>query len=843
MTPERWRQITALFHVALANHATARSAFLDEACAGDPTLRSEVDALLSGHDGAGAFGETRVGVAGESAASGTTLGTYRIDALLGRGGMGTVFLAFDTRLHRRVALKVMSEPSLSPSRLLREARNAAGLNHPNVCAIHEVGNAGAVAFIAMEHVDGRSLRDRLDEGALSVEETLRYGLQAAQALEHAHEHGVVHCDFKAANVIVSPSGQLKIVDFGLARRSDELMAGVTATASSVAPGRAAGTPCAMAPEQVRGDPADPRSDIWALGVLLYEMVTGATPFKGATAAELFSSILRDAPARLPGAVPAALSAVIERCLEKVPERRFQHAREVGAALHAIQADAVTPWLALRYRLIRRPWMSAAVSSVAVVAVLLGINVGGMRDRVTGHAPPTVPIRLAVLPLEDLSGHPGQEYFAAGIHESLITDLARIGNVRVTARSSSLRYRGTQKSVSEIAKELNVDAVLTGSVAWSGDRVRITAQLIDAATERYLWANRYDRALHEVLSLQNEIITAIAREVRLQLTPEEQGRLSRARPVNPDAYEAYLRGVFFVNQLTPEGTERGMALLHEAVEKDPSNPLPYAHLAIGYSTLGHGPSPPPDAFTHARAAARKALELDDTVAQAHEVLAELTMYADDRTWDWPMAEQGLQRAIALNPTLAQAYAHYGWYLILFDRWDEGFDSMKRAQEVDPLTPLWPAWQASLYWWSGRHDEAIREAQKSLALNPRFPVALSVLGRAYSAKAMHKEAIAAQEKAVALNPAYGWSLAHAYALAGRRDDAMRVAAEFRAKQGDTWGLALVYAALGAKEEALKSLEGAFEQHDGNLPWVRNLPAFAALRNDVRFQALLRRMHLPS
>ena len=466
---------------------------------------------------------------------------------------------------------------------------------------------------------------------------------------------------------------------------------------------------------------------------------------------------------------------------------------------------------------------------------MGANAGSLRDRLLGNAVEAAPLKLAVLPLEDLSGDPDQAFFAAGMHDTLITDLARIRALRVTARASALRYRDTRKSVREIARELKADAVLTGSVARSGDRVRVTAQLIDAATENLLWTDRYDRAVREVLSLQNEIVAAIAREVRLQLTPDEQARLTRARPVNPEAHEAYLRGMFFVNQGTPDGIKKGLALLHEAVAKDPAHPQPYAHLAAGYSTLGHRPSPPPDAFTRARAAALNALQLDESVADAHAVLGELILYGE-RSWDWPAAERSFERAVELNPALPRAHAHYAWHLALFDRWDEALASMRRAEEVDPLTPLWPAWRSWLLNAAGRFDEGVRAAEQSLELNPNFRVGHGVLGMAYTGKAMYKEAVAAFEKANG-----GFGLGVAYARAGRSDDARRLAVELeRAK--DPIGAASIYAVLGDRDLAFRLLETAYEERDSNIPWMQANPALRTLGDDPRFVDLLRRMNLP-
>jgi serine/threonine protein kinase/TolB-like protein/Flp pilus assembly protein TadD len=856
MDADRSRRISHLYHEARGRADEERRAFLDSACADDVSLRHELDSLLSVDAQADTFlsapaADASADLHGATAKAGghiepgTTLGSYRIERLLGRGGMGTVFLAYDTRLHRQVALKVIdrhSDDATSSARLLREARNVAGLSHPHICTIYEVADIAGTAFIAMEYVGGRSLRDRIDAGALPMAEAVRLGIQAAEALAYAHDHGVVHRDFKAANAILMEDGRLKIVDFGLARRSDAMMDNATTMASLVLAGAAAGTPYAMAPEQVRGEAADARTDIWALGVLLYEMLTGARPFAGTTVPGLFASILIKAPAPLPGTVPIAMRAVVERCLEKEPARRYPHADDVRAALEEIQAGTAAPWVAWRYRLEHRPRLALAAGLLCIAGILVGLNVGGIRERVLGTAVEAAPLRLAVLPLENLSGEADQAYLAAGMHDSLITDLAKIKALRVTARASALRYSGTKTPIADVARELNVDVVLTGSIARAGDRVRVTAQLIDGVTEDHLWTNRYDRALREVLSLQSDIVVAIAREVHLQLTPEERAQLDRVRPVDPEAYDAYLRGTFFLDQGTPEGINRGLALLNQAVAKDPSHPLPYAHLAAGYATVGHGLSPPPDAFERARAAAVKALELDDSVALAHAVLAELTMYAD-RSWDWPAAERAFQRAIDLNPALARAHGHYAWYLRLFDRSEEALASITRAVEVDPLAPSIQSWEAWLYWWSDRHDEAIREGEKALELNPSLPNGLWGLGTAYSSKGMHEQAIAMYQKSAARNPRMTGKLGIAYASAGRRDDALRIADDLRKDRANALDLALLYAELGAREEALQWIEVMYDIRDSNLPWIRNWPTFRFLHGDPRFTRLLRQMNLPS
>jgi serine/threonine-protein kinase len=822
MDAERWHEISRLFHEALDRRGDARGIFLDNACRGDKALRAEVESLLVNEATADAFLRARpiamTGAQSHPAVSetrdrpraGGTLGSYRIERQLGRGGMGTVFLAYDTRLHRRVALKVIEVPADSEAsgrRLLCEARNAAALNHPNICTIHEVGRADGTTFIAMEYVEGRSLRERLDEGGLSQANVLSYGIQAADALAHAHDHAVVHRDFKAANAVVTEEGRLKIVDFGLATRGDVMIAGATL----VPAGAAAGTPYTMAPEQVRVESIDSRTDIWALGVLLYEMASGTKPFVAPTISELFSLILRDPPAPLSETLQIELRTIIERCLDKERERRYQHAGEVRELLEAIQAGAAPARPVARSRLGRR---------------------------------------LAVLPIRNLSGDPEQEYFADGIHEALITDLAQIAALRVIARPSVMRYQQSDTSLREIARDLKVDMVLTGSVSRQGDRARVTAQLLDAATDEHLWAGRYERGLRDVLSLPTDIVTAVAREIQLEVTPLERARLGRARPVNPQAYEAYLKAKFELNKFTGEGFEKALALFHEAIAIDPAEPLAYAGLARGYTLMEiFSAAPSPDDVRRAKAAALKAVELDDTLAEAHTALA---FFKIGKEWDYAGAEQSFRRALDLNPNLPEAHMHYGQYLAVFGSPAEAIAEMKRGIEVDPLSPLYIAWLGGLYWELGRLEEAIAEAQKAMDLQPDFPVALFVLGITRADQGQFQEAIAAHEKALAKYPGgiFSWVLARTYALAGRLADARGILAglESGAVLGAArhpWFIAAAYVAVGDHDEAMVWLEKAYDARIGflvNLQRDRAAGAtFRPLHTHPRFQALLRRLNL--
>ncbi len=623
---------------------------------------------------------------------GSHLGPYEIVAPLGAGGMGEVWRARDSRLDRDVALKLLPAEAVADetarARLIREARLASKLNHPHICTIHEVGEADGQVYIAMELVEGETLSLRLAEHALSAEEVLRVGHQLADALAHAHEHGVVHRDFKSANVILTPEGRAKVLDFGLAKRlSGEALDEATtlSRATLTEAGSVTGTPAYMAPEQLRGLAADARSDVWALGVVLYEMAAGKRPFQGKTGFELSSAIFSQAPPPLPAAIPAPLEAVIERCLAKEPGERYQRGSEVRAVLEAVQSGrAPSPWPALKQSIRRRPWLVFAAALVATIAALVGLDAFGLRSRLFGGAATSGIDSLAVLPLENLSGDPEQGYLADGMHDALITDLSRLtGLKRVVARGSVMRFRGTTASLRTVAQELKVAALITGAVLKAGDRVRVTAQLINPATEAQVWAQSYERPLRDVLALQNEIVSAITREVKLQLTPQEKARLATARPVNPETYEAYLKGRYFLEKRTPEGFAKGLEVLQHAIDRDPDEPLPYAGLALGIAIIAHGSGSivPVVDFPRAREAALKALELDGNLAEAHLALAAVKLYFD---YDWPGAEREFRRSLELNPNLADAHFHYTAYHVLFGRKEEGLAEVRRSVELDPLS---------------------------------------------------------------------------------------------------------------------------------------------------------------
>jgi TolB-like protein len=784
---------------------------------------------------------------------GTRVGPYEIVAQIGAGGMGEVYRARDTRLGRDVAIKVLpAEFASEPDRLRRfeqEARATASLSHPNILDVHDVGTFEGVPYLVEELLEGESLKERLVGGALAVPEAVRISCEVAKGLSAAHGKGIVHRDLKPANVFLGRDGQVKILDFGLAKLVEGVPLGEADTLTHAPTGatefgRVLGTVAYMAPEQARGLPVNQRADVFAFGVVLYEMVSGERPFRGETATDTVAAILTKEPAALRASVPPGLVEVIGTCLAKEPEERYGSGHDVLAALEGVRSEETAPLrLSLKRAVRRRPWVVGANAVIALVVLALALDVGGLRGRLLGGAAEGRIDSLAVLPLENLSGDPGQEYLAAGMHDALITNLGQlVGLKRVIARGSVLRFKGTSAPPKEIARELNVSGLITGSVLRSGDRVRVTAQLIDPATQAQVWAHSYEASLRDVLSLENDIVAAITGEIKVQLTPQEKARLATARPVNPETYEAYLKAMFHLYKKTPDGYAKGLALLQEAIDKNPTDPLPYAGLALAYPILYHGPGgtvPPKEGFPRARAAALKALELDDNLAQAHLALAAIKTYYD---WDWGGAEREFKRALELNPNLPEAHAHYSWYLHLFGRIDEGLAEAKRAAELDPLTPVFTAWVGWMYANLGENDKAIEWARKALELDPDATDGLYVLECAFEGKKMFEQAIATGKKLAAVNPDWQFGLAESYAAAGRKGEALKLVAEMEREDYPKFGLWLceIQTILGNKEEALRALAGAFEYHHIFLPWAM---LDSPWKSDPRWQEYRRRLNFPA
>ncbi len=800
-----------------------------------------------------------------SLTAGARLGPYEIVAPIGAGGMGEVYRARDTRLGRDVAIKVLPAGfAEDPERLRRfelEARAVATLNHPNILAIHDVGTHEGLPYIITELLEGESLRERLRGGPLPVRKAVEVAVQIAHGLAAAHGKGIVHRDVKPGNLFVTNDGQVKILDFGIAKvgraGSDADPYGTTLDAApSTDSGAVLGTMGYLAPEQLKGARADARSDIFSFGCVLYEMLAGRSPFLRGTGAETVSAILGEDPAPLAGSgrpVAPALQEIVHRCLEKRPEDRFSSAHDLALALRAFSGSADTP-APVPVGSARRsglagplPWALAAAVLAAVVAALAWRDVGGVRSRLLG-AGPARSVKLAVLPLANLSGDPEQEYLSDGLTQELITQLGRLHpeTLSVIARTSVMRYKKTDKTVDQIGRELGVEYLLEGSARREGSRIRISAELIRAADQAQLWADSFERDLSGVLALETDVARKVAGALALKLLPSELSRVASVRAVNPDAYEAYLKGLHHWYTLTPGDLDAALGYFQLALAKDPDYAL--AHVGVALVWLGRaqmGIASPAEATPRGKAAIASALQLDDTLPEAHFTLAAIRAWVD---WDWPGAEAEFRRTIELNPSYPDALAYYSHLLMTLGRPDEAMRQARRALEVDPLNPLFHSLYAVDFMFVRKWDEAIAQARTAAATAPTDPVAHAALWYAFSSKGMRREAAAEARIALkltyddaAVDTALGAGIAESgYAGAVRRA-ADALALRFRASYANPTDVASLYLDAGETDRAMDWLEKGFEVHDQNMPYL-GMGYYDRIRAHPRFQALLRKMNLP-
>ena len=744
---------------------------------------------------------------------GARLGPYEIQHLIGVGGMGQVYKARDTRLGRTIAIKVLTAAAATRanalSRFEREARAVSSLNHPHICTLHDIGHQDGLTFLVLEYLEGKSLAERLIDGPLAIDDVLRYASEIASALGEAHRHGIVHRDLKPGNIALTKNGA-KLLDFGIAKLFEDREASTAAATNACVTniGEIVGTPEYMAPEQLAGRPADARTDIFAFGVLVYEMLAGRRPFAGHSQAAAIAAVMERQPPPLSSVrrgIPPALESLVDGCLHKDPTFRFRSADALLAAL----ADVAT---------------APGPSRSAMKAV-------------------------AVLPLENLSRDPEQEYFADGMTDALITTLAQIRALRVISRTSVMRYKGAKKALPEIARELNVSCVIEGSVVRSGDRVRIGAQLIDAATDTHLWARNYEADVRDVLALQSEVARSIAQEVQIQLTPQEQARLAGGRRVDPEAYEAFLKGRHHWYRRTPGSLERALEHLQRAIAADPTYTLAHAGLADAYITLGwdlYGLRAPSEMYPRAKEAARRALQLDPNCAEAHAALA---WAATGYDWDWSAAEAAFRRAIELKPQYGALHIWYSHLLMALGRPNGSFEESLRALECDPLGLLLNMHMGWHYLYLRKYQQAIDQLMKALDLDPGFIVTRMFLGEAYEQVGMFADAIAQFQKAVDLSdrrPINLAGLGHAYAVSGNRKEARDVLEELKQRSRNEFvsarAVAEVYLALGDHDEAFAWLHAAFEQRNGWLVHMKVNQRYDVVRADPRYDALVRRLNLP-
>ena len=857
MTPERWQEVKKVLAAALEREPTERAAYLDEVCA-EPLLRREVDSLIAAHEqGASSFME-RPAAESNALKNGTNLGPYEILALLGAGGMGEVYEARDTKLGRSVAIKVLPSAFVDDTerlvRFQREARMLASLNHPNIATIHGLEQAEGVHYLVMELVPGETLAERIRKGPLPLEQALKIASQIAEALEAAHEKGVIHRDLKPANVKVTPEGRVKVLDFGLAKAfvddTRERSSAPTVTALGTEEGRVLGTPAYMSPEQARGEPVDKRADIWAFGCLLYELLTARKAFRGESLPDTIAAVLEREPdwQALPASTPPKIRDLLRRCLQKDQRRRMRDIGDVRVEIEEASASSVMGRAAggTKSMRMRRGGALRLGAVLLLLAALTGIAVWYRKSSSPPLAQESLrPIEsLAVLPLEELSGDPEQDYFAEGMTDELITDLAQIKALRVISRTSVMLYKGVHRPLRDIARELNVDAVVEGTVLRSGTRVRITAQLIYAPTDRHLWAESYEREVSDILVLQREVAKAVVDEIRVNVTPEEHVRLLSAPSVNSEAYEAYLRGRYLWNKRTPDDLKKAIVQFKKAIDLDPTYPLAWAGLADGQVLLSdYDEEPPREAMPIARAAAKKALELDDSLGEPRATLANIEWTLD---WNGAAAETDFKRAIALSPNYASAHQWYGMYLCNRGRFDDGIAELGRAQELDPLSLVIEANVGRCYYYARRYNQALELLGPLARREPDYWIVHAILGQTYLAMGQLDDAIRELERARGLlpdSPGNLGVLGDAYGRAGRRGEALKVAGELADLSDERYVppvyRAMVYMGLRERSRAMAFLEKAYTDRSDWMVLLNTEPEFDWLRSDPQFRDLLRRI----
>jgi len=805
---------------------------------------------------------------------------YRITAAIGAGGMGQVYRATDTRLGRDVALKVlppeMAESRERLERFQREARAVAALNHPHVVTIYSVEESEGIHFLTMELVEGESVDRLIPDGGMAVPRLLDIASGVASALAAAHDRGIVHRDLKPANAMVTKDGRLKVLDFGLAKMAEsvERSGPLTdlPTDMQTREGVVMGTMPYMSPEQLQGEGVDHRTDIFSLGVMLYEMAGGERPFRGTSSANLISAILRDTPRPLVERrkdLPEGLIRIITRCLEKSAADRFPSAWEVVSALAAVRTEAppeshdappvqisnaILPLSHTREAksqglMAARRWLVwiAAVSVLALTGYLVFRN-GGLHRRApapNAAATPGVIRSIAVLPLDNYSGDPNQEYFVEGMTDELTADLATISQLRVISRGSVMQFKGSQRPpTTEIARLLNVDAVVEGSVTRVGDKVRITAQLIDARADRHLWARSFARSSGDVLALQGELASAIAREINVQLTPTERSRLATAPRVDPESHDAYLKGRYFFNRPSDDNLKKAIAQFEEAVRVSPGFAPAYSGLSDAYLWAGYneGFLSASEARPKAKEAAETAVRLDDHSAEAHTSLAVFKLFYE---YDWDGCEREFRRAIALNPGYAFAHDQFGMALAFQGRMDEAIAEGRRAAELDPLSPQILIDASMAFLFRGDHEAVTNMARKAAELDPNYFFPPMLQGWADSEAGKAGDAVPAFTKASAMeSPAFVVAfLAYAYGASGDRGRAMAELETLRKRslRGEVapFSLALVYLGLGDRPRTMDYLEKAYAADSQWMGWLKLDHIFDPLRSEPRFVALLRKL----
>ncbi|HEV8485471.1 MAG TPA: protein kinase, partial [Blastocatellia bacterium] len=864
VTPERWQQVKELFQQALELDSDSRAVFLEEACGYDELLRREVELLISGHDQAGSFIETPpYGVAAEVIsekqnwlAAGEVISKYQIVSHLGDGGAGEVYLAQDTQLKRKVAIKVLRTESLkggSANKLLiREARAAAGLDHPNICAIHEVCEAEDRAFIVMQYVEGETLASRVERKGLEVGEVVDIAIQVADALSEVHSLGITHRDIKPGNIMITPRGRVKVLDFGLAKAvpSGEIPLSQALTQGYLCDSKAIeGTLPYMSPEQLKGEELDARSDLFSLGAVIYEMITTRRPFSAGTAAETIGAILltQQLPMSIyDQSVPPGLELVVNKLLAKEKSDRYQSAAEVLEDLRhfpevlgagksprsgqnpVVGQAAVTP--------------TSEISEVPISPRFAGAaGNSSIRKR---YSIKTID-SLAVMPLVNASGDSEMEYLSDGITESLINKLALVPKLRVMARASVFRYKGREFDPQQVGRDLKVRAVLTGRVIQRSERLIISVELSDTNDGAHIWGELYNRTSADIFEVEDEISRVISEELRLKLTSSEKRRMTKRYTENPEVYNLYLLGRYHYNKVTGEGMTRATEYYRQAISLEPRHAPAYAGLANTFVTLWWYGFVSPDAVAPARAATTEALGIDERLSDAHIALGRIRQCYD---WQWEEAEKEFKRAIKLNPNSSDAHLAYATFLASMCRFDEAQAEGKLTLDLDPLSlsvGLTLGW--CLYYFTRDYHAAIEHGRKMLEIEPNFygahwliAASLNLLGEFAESADGHRRALALGGGSHVLA-----GLGSVYARWGKTEEAIKVIGELEALKTQiyvpAYQTAMVYAFLADRDSAFEWLERSYEERNGTLAFLKTDVAMDNLKDDPRFIDLMQRLDL--
>jgi len=871
MTPERHEQIASLYHLALDRPPNERAAFLEAACAHDAQLREEVESLLALEDQAKTFIESpaievAAGLLMEDTPhlpAGSTIGFYKVLSAIGAGGMGEVYLAEDTRLGRKIALKLLPVRfTQDPERLRwfeKEAQAASSLNHPNIITIHDIGQVEGHQFIATEFIDGQTLRQKIQQGPIRLEEAIDITLQAANALAAAHEAGVIHRDIKPENIMLRRDGYVKILDFGLAKLTQQSGAEVgldaqTAMNSITTTGTLIGTARYMSPEQARGQAVDARSDLFSLGVVLYEMLTCQSPFPGATTADVITAILSHEPstAVIPEA-PETLQDILRKALRKDRDARYPTARAMITDLNALK-QSLEPGRETARKVSSAEYLVGLMTRrkpiTAIAAALLLLVVSGLLYLpVTNNSTPVAdsPIdSIAVLPFENVSNDPEAEYLSDGISDGLITRLTKLPNLRVILLTAALRYKGKDIDEQRVGRELKVRSVLTGKLALRKDVLSITARLVDARDNRLLWSEQYnDRSLDELLKVQDEIVRQVAS--LMKFTEEQQNPLLKPEAVNPAAHRQYLHGRTQWAKLTEAGLRRSIEHFEQAVKIDPNYARAYSGLADAYSLLGETSyERPAKAFEQARFYANKALELDKSLAEAWVSLGIVRLFYE---WNWQGAEEALNEAKRLDRNNLHVYHFYGHYLQFLGKTDEAIRETRQGVALDEVSLYMNAELCWAYYLARDYDVSIRQCRETLDLDPDYTFASWTMTQSLVQQGRYQEALDILNKV--LEPSGNWAfilteIGYVNARLGNRAEAQRIINELKMRAKKEWLdpvlIAYIYIALDDKDAAIDWLRKGFDARSGLTPWLKEEPKFDPLRGDARFTQLMRDVGLP-